>query len=334
MKKLIKKVRAAFWLKLVKKLRHKAVYPFIYSSYWHYRFGKASIENSEHRNYFSAVPNQGAGIGHQLSNWIAGYWFAQYFDLQFAHSSFSNNSWEYFLGLGEDEMTVNELIKIHGYKRVKLPLFDEGNEREVRQIKNIIKSYICQKVVFIAEQDQFYFNQFGVIKQLKEKFYRARARKEDKTFYSPDNFNIAVHVRRGDIVAGQTNHNPNLAMRWQNNEYFENVLSEALFNVKTDKPVVIYLFSQGKQEDFAGFNKFKNVQYCLDVDAQSSFLHMVKADLLITSKSSFSYKPALFNNGIKICPKDFWHGYPEEKDWILTSVEGILDTSKFAMQND
>ena len=27
--------------------------------------------------YFAAIPNRGAGIGHQLANWIAGYWFDQ-----------------------------------------------------------------------------------------------------------------------------------------------------------------------------------------------------------------------------------------------------------------
>lgn len=53
------------------------------------------------------------------------------------------------------------------------------------------------------------------------------------------------------------------------------------------------------------------------MNSQDSFLHMVYADCLITSKSSFSYKPALLNKGIKVCPKDFWHGYPNTKDWLL-----------------
>lgn len=63
------------------------------------------------------------------------------------------------------------------------------------------------------------------------------------------------------------------------------------------------------------------------MDAQTSFLHLVYANLLITSKSSFSYKPALLNNGIKICPRNFWHGYPDSKDWILCDNNGIFDVS-------
>ena len=61
------------------------------------------------------------------------------------------------------------------------------------------------------------------------------------------------------------------------------------------------------------------------MNAQDSFLHLVYADLLITSKSSFSYKPALLNNGIKICPKNFWHGYPKSEKWILCENDGSFD---------
>jgi hypothetical protein len=56
-----------------------------------------------------------------------------------------------------------------------------------------------------------------------------------------------------------------------------------------------------------------------------SFLHMVFADILITSKSSFSYKPALLNNGVKISPRDFWHGYPQSKNWLLVDDEGKMN---------
>ena len=61
------------------------------------------------------------------------------------------------------------------------------------------------------------------------------------------------------------------------------------------------------------------------MNAQDSFLHMVNADLLITSKSSFSYKPSLLSNGIKVYQKDFWHSYPDKEDWILVENDGIFD---------
>lgn len=327
---LYQKIKNRLWSILVTKFRKKKYYPKIYKAYWYFYFNKPKKKKIA-TNYYSAIPNRGAGIGHQMANWIAGYWFAQQFGLTFAHSSFSTQKWENFLGFGNDEISANELINSKAYKKVKLPLFTETNLQEIALIKSIIASYQDKKVVFVAEQDQYYKNQFGNIEELKQKFYNAEARKNDVLVYNKEHFNIAIHVRRGDIIIGQENKNQNLQMRWQDNSYFEKVLTTVLEKLITHKPVQIYLFSQGKKKDFAEFKKFNNIHFCLDMSAQDSFEHMVYADLLITSKSSFSYKPALLSNGIKVCPKDFWHGYPKTKDWILADEDGSLDVNQIKL---
>lgn len=54
--------------------------PFLpYLSYWHIKI-TPMLYNTDNQ-YFAAIPNRGAGIGHQLANWIAGYWFARIFEL-------------------------------------------------------------------------------------------------------------------------------------------------------------------------------------------------------------------------------------------------------------
>jgi hypothetical protein len=285
---------------------------------------KISKNKSNTQNYLTATPHPGAGIGHQLANWIAGFWFAKQFQLKFAHSPFSTIKWETFLGFGSHEKKVSEL-KSEGYKIVKIPLFDENKHNEITVIQNIMNSYQANNVVFVCEQDQFYRDQYGVIDSIQQKFHNSPERAQEELRYSAKNYNIAIHVRRGDIVIGQKNNNPNLQMRWQNNDYFETVLKEVVTNTQTNKPIAIYLFSQGENKDFETFNKFKNLNFCLDMDAQSTFLHMVMADLLITSKSSFSYKPALLNNGIKVVPTNFWHGYPKTNDWIQVDENGFIE---------
>lgn len=320
------KIKRYLWRKLIQKSRDSSFYYWLYQSYWRSLIYK---NNSGQRTiaYFSALPNPGAGIGHQLANWIAGYWFANSFNLQFAHLPFSSEKWEHFLGFGENEITVEELVHHRNYKKVKLPLFDENNPNEIERIKKIINSYANQRVIFIAEQDQFYRDQFGVREHIKKKFYEASARENDQLIYSSDCFNIAIHVRRGDIVTGR-NKLENHRMRWQDNTYFEKVLGNVIDHLTTDKEIAIYLFSQGAADDFKDFEKFPNLHFCLEMNAQDSFLHMVNADLLITSKSSFSYKPALLSNGIKVCPKDFWHGYPDSVDWIMADENGNLLVDK------
>lgn len=322
---IIYKIKRKVWSKIVYTLRYNSqLYPYIYRSYWHLLTHKNN-HKSISKCYYAARPNPSAGIGHQMANWIAGLWYARQFGLKFAHIPFSTPQWDDFLGFGIGEKTVKDLKK-QGYKIRRLPLFNEIDKNEIELNKKIIQSYGGKKVVFIAEQDQFYREQFGVINELKKKFYNAPSRKNDSLIYSKENFNIAIHVRRGDIMLDPTN--PNLVMRYLSNDYFENVLKQIVDNLSIYKPIHIYFFSQGKQEDYPEFAKFSNIHWCLDMNAQESFLHLVYADLLITSKSSFSYKPALLNNGIKVCPKNFWHGYPNSKDWILCDNEGRFDINK------
>jgi hypothetical protein len=322
------KVKTRLWGKLVHYSRNKKFYLYLYCSYWHYKFSSNKKETNN-TCYYTARPNSGAGIGHQLANWIAGYWFAKQFGLKFAHLPFSTSKWEDFLGFGEGEMNVKELVKT-GYKVRKLPLFDEYNSDEVLKIKAIIQSYAGKKIVFIAEQDQGYRDQFGVMWDIKRKFNHALSRRNDLIVFDTAHFNIAVHVRRTVIIDGRvTEENETVrAKRWLSSDYYEKVLKQVVENIQISKPLSIYLFSTGKPEEFAEFSKYGEVYFCSDMDEYTSFLHLVRADLLITSKSSFSYKPALMNDAIKVCPRNFWHSYPDNKQWILAENDGTFDVSK------
>jgi len=318
-------VKVRLWTMIVEQTRNKRIYPCLYRSYWHYRFFKNNAQTNT-TCYFASRPNPGAGIGHQLANWIAGYWFAKQFEVKFAHIPFSTQKWEKFLGFGEDEVKVSDLVK-RGYKLRTLPLFDEYNLQQTTLIHAIIQSYAGKRVVLLAEYDQFYKEQFGVRDDIKRKFNQCPERLNDKTFYNSSNFNIAIHVRRTVIIDGKTTveNEATRAMRWLSNDYYENVLKRALDHITVSKPISIFIFSTGKQEEFAEFSKYGHIRFCSDMDEYASFLHLIRADLLITSKSSFSYKPALMNDYIKICPKNFWHGYPDDIRWIVADNDGVFD---------
>lgn len=305
-----------------------------YPSY-HYALKHGNKQKNED-NFLASVPNPGAGIGHQIANWMAGYYYAKVFGLKFAHIPFSSehqplipSQWERFLGFGEGETTMVQL-KVQGYKTVRIPLFNGNDEWQMNAIHNIIASYADRKVVFLCEQDQFLRDLQLLIPDLQHKFYSAPARKDDKLQYNNDYFNIAVHVRRTVIIDGKTiEETPEVrAQRWLSNDYYENVLKTVLENIKPKKPIAIWLFSTGKAEEFKDFAKYGEVHFSNDMDEYQSFAHLVFADLLITSKSSFSYKPALMNRGIKVCPRNFWHGYPDAPDWILCDNEGLFDIDK------
>lgn len=322
------KVNRKTWFELRKRLKGK-IYFLSFRSYWHYLFNKKKIHTQNTTCYYAARPNIYAGIGHQMANWIAGLWFSQLFNLKFASIPFSTDKWDQFLGFGLDETQYYDLIK-QGYKVRRLPKFDERNQLEVELLQKMINSYSDTKTILLAIQDQSYFNQFGVMNHLRRKFRNAPARENDKIEYDKNKFNIAVHVRRTVIIENKViiEDEANRAKRWLNNDYYEKVLKQVLNNIEVDKPIAIWLFSTGKPEEFAEFDRYGEVHFCSDMDEYRSFSHLIFADLLITSKSSFSYKPALMNNGIKVCPRNFWHGYPDEKDWILAENDGSLDIKK------
>lgn len=331
------KIKTKLRYRIIKVVRDTAFYPFLYRSYWHYLFcRKNSTDNGGQisTSYYTARPNPGAGIGHQLSNWIAGFWYAKEFELNYVHWPFSNDKWETFLGLGEGEEKIDDLTQ-NGWVFRKLPLFKYNNTREKELNRRIISSYTGRNIIFCAEQDQFLRNLQLVRFPLQQKFYNASSRKNDHLLFDPEVINVAIHVRRGDIMADSSN--PNLTIRFLSNDYFEKVLSQILEIIKeqqaihwTNKEVQIYFFSQGRKEDFPEFNKFENLHWCFDMSAVDSFLHMVNADVLITSKSSFSYKPALLNKGIKVCPQDFWHAYPtDDPSWLLVDNYGNFTTKHF-----
>jgi hypothetical protein len=318
-----RKIGRRIHVKLMALTRGSVIYPYLYRSYWHYLLHRKSDHDTA-QHFYAARPNPWAGIGHQMANWIAGYWFAAQFGLKFAHIPFADERWEALLGFGAGETPLSEL-KRAGYCLRKLPLFSEGNKAEVLLTQRIMRSYRPEKrIVFLAEQDQPYRQQYGVMEQLQEKFYCNPARANDRLLYDPAELNIALHIRRGDIMG-------NAALeerRFSGNNYFINLLNILLTTLRTEKTARIYLFSQGTAADFPEFAALPNVRWCLDMNAQDSFLHLAQADILITSKSSFSYKPALLSRRLKICPAAFWHGYPDRPDWILADETGCFDYDK------
>lgn len=297
-----------------------------YKSYWNFKLNKSAENNpvpmAGELHYIAQKPNYGAGIGHQLANWNTGFYFSKFYHLNFSHFPFSNKKWEHLLGLGENETAAEALLKDSSFKKVTLPRFDSEKDKEVKLIGNIIQSYTNKKILFLLAQDQGYIPQFDTYADLSEKFFNASARKEDKLFYNSNHFNIAIHIRRGDVAVMKQSGDANWEQRWLNNDYYVNVLQQVLATVPAGKNVHVYLFSQGNKTDFPEFDQFSNITYCLDVNAYDSFVHLVYANLLISSKSSFSYKPALISKGIKICPGNFWHAYPPARDFILADNDG------------
>lgn len=325
------KIKRKFKSTLLRKIDGTPLKFAIYPAYWHYKFSltsKNSLQKSVN-HFLAQKPNYGAGIGHQIANWNAGFYFSQYYNLKFAHYPFSTAKWDKFLGFGEGEIFAEELKK-NKFKVVRIPRFDSTKEEEVELIKKVVASYKKPNILFCFEIDQGYMDQYHTALSMSKKFFNAPLRKEEKLIFKSNAFNIGIHIRRRMKIETDEAWKE----RGLDNDYFSKILQQVLANINTNKKVEIYLFSQGKIEDFPEFKMFEGIHYCMDMGPVESFLHMVYADVLISSKSSFSYKPALISKGIKICPSSFWHGYPATNDFIMANNDSSFDTTRLSDVNN
>ena len=315
-----------------------------YPSYKHY-IKVGQIKNPDRSNfYFTEKPREAGNIGHTMNNWIAGYVFAGKFHCKYAYYPFQDtyvpyivNKWDKVLGFDYREVKVQDLLK-KGFKKIQLPKFDENNAEEVNRIQKIIDAYSGKKVVFFAEQDQFLKNQYEASEAIKEKYLKCESRKNDRLIYDPNCISVAVHIRR-TVVADTGIKNEDAAaraLRWTGVEYFQRIMEQVDQclgqNLSGDTKIKFYIFTTGDKEEFHGLiDAVKSeVIFCNTLDEYTSFTNMVKADILVTSKSSFSYNPALLSSGIKIVPSDFWHGYPDDEKWITADSKGEISNNNLA----
>ncbi len=137
---------------------------------------------------------------------------------------------------------------------------------------------------------------------------------------------MAAHVRRTVIIDGRVilESEEVKKKRFLDEKYYLNIFSKVIPYLRLHTPVKIYVFSTEFPEELAQFNDVE-IEFCNTWDEYKSFVHLVHADVLITSKSGFSYNAALFNRNFKISPTPFWHGYPQDDpNWLLADNEGNL----------
>lgn len=336
--------------KCIRKFRNKCIlrfknrkwYWWLYPSFWHSKYIHEK-SNQDGKAYLTAGLNSGAGIGHQMGFWFDGYWLADKWGIEYAHKDFfingqhvepddrlivfqlgklkiynTSGAWNKLLRLGIGEKSVNELRE-QGYKIRMLPLFDPYNEGEVSAVRQIIKSYHHDKIIFQLEVDQGSDVELNYIPIFREIFWKNR--KKDSLLYCQNDFNIAIHIRRGDV--NQTIDNGG---RYNGNLYYVTALKTAysLISDEQYKNRKIYVFSEGNEEDFPEFQGKEKVILCISESAKEAFLHFAYADLTIVSKSGFSCFGAMLNDGLKLYQKGMYFRVPDDEKWISLDENGRL----------
>lgn len=125
-------------------------------------------------------------------------------------------------------------------------------------------------------------------------------------FFQNEKINIAVHIRRSNI------HDCRIEGCDTPDEYYLNKM-KIIRNKYRNKDLLFHIYSQGNREDFVSLYENEDIEYHINEDVCDTFAGLVFADILITSRSSFSYTAALLSDG-EIYYQRFW--CPPAKHWI------------------
>lgn len=194
-----------------------------------------------------------------------------------------------------------------------------GKIYSTREVHNVLTTY--------HDHPQLSHAWLDVLQQIRNGYSRPR---DDTPHFTqqcvkpPKCIHIAIHVRRGDST--------NNTRRFVNHSYFINVLDDITEYLKLhNRACSIQLYSEGVREDLPEFEKYPNLTYRLNDDHFDTLHHMICADVLVMSKSTFSYLPALFNTNGVIIYKPFWLLPPKPLEWIVPSETGKLHSEQLEM---
>lgn len=118
-------------------------------------------------------------------------------------------------------------------------------------------------------------------------------------YFKHNVLNIAVHIRRGDVSELRNTD------RYLSTQYFKTIVDKLLLQYQDANVCIFTELTSENRHQFDIFNSL-NATIVSAGDILTTFEHLTKADILITSKSSFSYLSALYNqNTVLYTP--FWH---------------------------
>jgi hypothetical protein len=230
---------------------------------------------------YLVVRNRTDGFGAQFQNRIIAYFYAKKNGLEYIHRPILSMEHNY----NQDKNFIEDMENLMNHK-TKFKSLNDVN-------LNLVLEFSNDQYSFFENNIDHYLKD---MKEIREIFWSNK----DRNVFKNNRFNVAVHIRRP---------NPHDSRKEGANtplEYYIKII-KLINETYKDKTCIFHIFSQGSIEDFSEIKKL-NIQviFRLDEDIKITFPCLVAADILVTSRSSFSYTAALLNENI-IYHLPFWH---------------------------
>ena len=123
--------------------------------------------------------------------------------------------------------------------------------------------------------------------------------------YNDQTFNVAIHVRRGDVTS------ENHPLRFTSGAKLSKLINR-IKGCLGSRKYQIWIFSISEDPDLRTIQS-EYVRLVSSLDIFDVLDHLISADLLVTSKSSIGYLPAIIGERI-VLYEPFWH--PPLSNWL------------------
>jgi hypothetical protein len=203
-------------------------------------------------------------------------------------------------------------------KELPIPSNNQIDDMAYISIDNLISNTKKNKTVFqLTHRDYGDYEYESTKHWFINSYKNARITYPIHLMYDKKALNVAVHIRRGDLLPG--NQFSDLSDRMLPDKWYLDIINTVI--KFSQKRVAIYIFSEGKEKRYLSENgKFINwasdyfpnntcdIFELIDHSFTDTFHHMLNADILIGSKSGMTHLAGMLGNQIKLVPK-MWHSY-------------------------
>ena len=173
--------------------------------------------------------------------------------------------------------------------------------------------------------DEMYEN--GYLKEIKENLVYS-----NQTYFDKNVFNISLHLRALNSCDVPTYPEMETYLVYKDSSHIQNIfdiLKERLYN----KKVCVYIHSQGNKNDFIDLLEFseENFEIILKLNEHpiDDMYHMSNADLLIMSKSSYSWIAHLLNFNQTLVRDNFYQ--PTYPNRVFLNSDYKFDPSELTL---
>ena len=242
---------------------------------------------------FSTVEERCDGFGAQFQTMIYCILIAENSGKKYIHTPIKSMEHNY-------ENDPNFLLNVDNFMNLKNNYDCIENPYDVKKCEILSTRYLID---LFESNINFYLNSDS-LKNIKNVFWMNK----NRNFFNNNKINIAVHIRRPNI------HDTRIEGADTPMEYYFNIINTIKEKyINNDKSLLFHIYSQNDISDYDNFDK-TNIQFHLNENMFDSFIGMVAADILVTSRSSLSYTAAILSDG-EIYYTPFWH--PPGEKWIV-----------------